>query len=397
MRSLPDPLSEQQRIERDHQELALQLASGMAWIGSRGYGSEMEQAYSRARELCRDLDETPTLCFVLGRLAVRRYIQAEHQAARELADEALRLARGANDPLHVALGHRLLGTILFCLGEYPAAHKHLKRMIAFYDPRQHHRPLVRLRGSDAGTSALAYDACCLWCLGYPDQAISRSQKALTLARQLGHPFSLADAIRYAGGMLSQMRRDPNALQVHADELIRLTDEAVPGWLESGAFLRAQALAMLGQSDVGIAQMRATVRAIGRRYLPVRLGFLAEAQADAGDLDGALGTVDEALAVVEETGEHHWESELYRVRAELLRAQDNHMEAVASLRKAIEIARSRSARSWELRAATSLARLWHKRGRVREAREVLAPVYHWFTEGFDTRDLKEARELLSQLS
>jgi len=376
-------------------ELALQLALGMAWTGGRAYGPEVEEAYTRARELCQQAGETPQLCLVLGRLAMIRYVRAEPQAARELGEEALSLAQGAKDPLHVALSHRHLGCIMFCLGEYTTARTHFEQMISFYEPQQHHRSLVLMRGSDAGTSALAYDACCLWCLGYPEQALKRSQEALALARELGHPFSLADVICHAGGMFNRMRRDPQALKDHAEELMRLANDKVPGWSGAGPFLRGQALAEMGQVQEGMALMRE--HGTGIRYLPGRLCSLAEAQARSGHPEEGLTTLAEALAVVEETGERHWEAELHRVRAELLLAQGDDAEAETSLQKAIDVARRQSARSWELRATTSLARLWQKQGRTREARELLAQIYGTFTEGFDTRDLKEARALLDELS
>jgi predicted ATPase len=386
--------------ERARLELPLRLALGIACIGRQAYGPQGENAYDRARQLCLEMGEVTQLCLVLGRLSMFHLLRAEHQRARELADEALSLAQAAKDPLHVALGHRLMGTILFSLGEYLAARSHFDQMISFYQPEQHHGSLVRLRGSDAGTSALAYDACCLWCLGYPEQAGKRSDEVLALARELGHPFSLADVVRYAGGMLNSMRREPQALKRHAEESIRLASDKVPGWTGTGTFFRGEALAELGRVQEGIAYMRegmAAYRARGAHiYRPGRLRAPAEAQAASGHPEEGLRTLAEALAVVEETGERHWEAELHRVRAELLLAHGDEAEAETSLMKAIEVARCQSARSWELRASTSLARLWQKQGRTRDARELLAPVYGWFTEGFDTRDLIEARALLDGL-
>ena len=172
--ALPDLATEDQRLERAQQELALQLALGTAWVGRKAYGPQAESAYTRARELCQQLGETSHLCLVLGRLSISHYVRSEHQKARELAEEALSLAQRTQDPLHVALGHRYLGAILLCLGEYTTARAHFAQMISFYEPEQHHRALVSLRGSDSGTSALAYDALCLWCLGYPEQASRRS-------------------------------------------------------------------------------------------------------------------------------------------------------------------------------------------------------------------------------
>jgi predicted ATPase len=274
-------------------------------------------------------------------------------------------------------------------------------MISFYEPQQHHRSLVFLRGSDAGTGALAYDACCLWCLGYPEQALKRSQEALALARELGHPWSLADVLCYAGCMLNAMRRDAQALKDHAEELRRLAHEKVPGWSGAGTCSRGEALAMLGQVQEGMAQMREGMAANQSRgvrcYLSGTLCSLAEAQAKVGQPEEGLTTLAEALVLVEETDERHWEAELYRLKGELLLMQGDEAEAEASFQKAIEVARRQQAKSWELRGTVSLCRLWQEQGRVDEARQMLAEIYGWFTEGFDTPDLQEAKALLEELS
>jgi predicted ATPase len=262
---------------------------------------------------------------------------------------------------------------------------------------------VLLRGSDVGLSALAYAACCLWCLGYPDQALSRSQEALALARELGHPFSLADVLYYAGCMLNKMRRgDAPALKENAEELMRLANEkGMPTWSGMGTCFRGEALAMLGQVQEGVAQMREGMAAHQsgglRLYLSRVLGSLAEAQAKAGQPEEGLTTLAKAFAFVEETDERHWEAELYRLQAELLLMQGDDAEAEAGFQKAVEVARRQQAKSWELRATVSLCRLWQQQGRVDEARQMLAEVYGWFTEGFDTPDLQEAKALFEELT
>ncbi|MCR4405553.1 MAG: AAA family ATPase [Anaerolineae bacterium] len=387
---------------RAQQELALQLALGMAWIGFKAFSDpEVEKAYTRARELCLQTGKTPQICRVLGELSIMYYVRAEHQRARELAEEALSLAQQTEDPLLVAVGHWYLGFILFCLGEYTTALGHLEQVIAFYNPEQHHRSFVVLRGSDVGPSALAYAACCSWCLGYPNQALNRSQEALALARELGHPFSLADVLFYAGCMFNEMRRDAQAFKNNAEELMQIAHEKVPGWLGQGTRFWGKALAMLGQVQEGMVQIRqgmAIDQSVGiRLYLSETLGSLAEAQAKTGHPEEGLTTLNEALALVEQTDERHWEAELYRLKGELLLMQGDEAEAEASFQKAIEVARRQQARSWELRATVSLCRLWQKQSRADEARQMLAEIYGWFTEGFDTPDLKEAQALLESLS
>jgi predicted ATPase/DNA-binding SARP family transcriptional activator len=401
--ALPDAGSEDLRLERAEQELALQLALAMAWQGIKGTQSpEVEKAYTRARELCQQTGKMTQLCQVVGGLSNMHYVRAEHHRARELAEEALSLAQQSGDALLEALAHTYLGFILFCLGEFATARANFQQMISFYKPHQHHRALVFLRGSDHGLSALAYDACCLWCLGYPEQASQRSQEALVLARELSHPFSLADVICFAGCLFDELRRDPVALRSSSDELVRLANEkGMPTWIGMGTRCHGEALAMLGQIEEGMAQMRAGIAVDksldARIYQSGTLGFLSEAEARAGLPTDGLTTLDEALALVEETDERYCEAELYRLRGELLLAGGKDAEAEVSLRSATEVAQGQRAKSWELRATTSLARLWQKQGKQEEARKVLTEIYGWFTEGFDTADLGDAGALLEDLS
>jgi predicted ATPase len=202
-------------------------------------------------------------------------------------------------------------------------------------------------------------------------------------------------------MFNKMRREAQAVKDNAEELMRLSKEKVPAWFDTGTYYRGEALAMLGQVQEGIRQIRegmAASQSIGARcYLSGILGALAEAQAKAGHLEEGLVTLAEALALVEETNERYCEAELYRLRAELLLMQGDDAEAEASFHKAIEVARRQQAKSWELRAAISLARLWQKQGRTDEAGQVLGQVYGWFAEGFDTPDLKEAKALLDEIA
>jgi DNA-binding SARP family transcriptional activator/predicted ATPase len=388
---------------RDEQELALQLALGVAWLGAVGNQSpQLAEAYGRARELCLKTANKRHLCRVLSELAVADYVGARHMRARDLLQEALSLAQEEDDPLLVATDHCHLGVVSFFLGEYATARTHLQQMIDFYDHREHHDSLVSLRGSDLGLTALAYDACCLWCLGYPDQALRSSENALALAHELDHPFSLADVTCYAGCVFSKLRRDAQTLKDSAEELIRISRErGVQGWQATGIVFAGQALAMLGQVQEGIAQMREGMEAqqsIGVRcYQTGTLCSLAEAYTKGGHPGQGLATLTEALALVEETGQRQWEAELYWLRGELLLVQGLDAEAEASLRRAIEVARGQQAKSWELRATTSLCRLLQDQGQQEEARRRLAEIYSWFTEGFDTPDLKEAKALLDELS
>jgi DNA-binding SARP family transcriptional activator/predicted ATPase len=395
--SLPDS------PERDQQELGLQLSIGLAWKHNWAI-PQGKKSINRARELCQQLGKTAQLSRVLGELAVYHYVRAEYQRALEFGSQALSLAEQANDPILVAEGHWYLGFLMFCLGDYTTARDHLEQVTSFYNPEQHHRSLVFLRGVDAGLSALAYYACCLWCLGYPDQASRKSQEALALARGFDHPFTLADVLCYAGCLFNTTRRDAQALKEDADALIRLSHEkgiAGAGWSGIGMCFQGEALAMLGQVQEAIPQIRQGM-AVDQSddvhlHILLALRSLAKAQARAGHTQTGLATLAEALTVVEQTGERHWEADLYRLRAEMLLRQGNETEAEASLQKAIEVARRQSARSWELRATIDLARLWQKQGRRDEARQVLAEIYGWFTEGFETPDLRQAKALLEEIS
>jgi DNA-binding SARP family transcriptional activator/predicted ATPase len=406
--ALPDSGDEKGRLERAGQELGLQLSLGRAYMTTDRTVTRMAKAYTRARELCHQMGRMSELSGILGQLATTHYVRAEHGRALELAEEAFSLAQQTGDPLLVALGHWRLAYVLFALGEFTEAQAHLEPMLAFYKPQYHH-PLVLLSGSDAGASALAYDACCLWLLGYPEQALQKSEEAFALARALDHPFSLVEIVFFAGCLLSSMRRDAQAVKHDAEELTRLASEKLmPTWLGLGARYRGEALAILGQVQEGMAQMREGM-AIDQStgvgvYLSATLGALAEAQARASNAEEGLATLAEALGVVERTDERCWEAELHRLRGQLLLMQGDPAQAAASLHdaersfgRAIEVARRQQAKSWELRATTSLARLWQAQGRVDEAREALAEIYGWFTEGFDTPDLQAAKALLDELA
>jgi adenylate cyclase len=388
--------------ERDEQELALQLAFGVAWQAVKGTQAlEMKDAYIRARQLCQQWGDTARLCQVLGELALHHFTRAEHQRARAFGEQALNAADRLKNPLLEAMGHWYLGVVLHHLGEYATAQAHLESVTTFYFPQEHHRAFVLLRGSDVGVSAMAYMTCTLWCLGFQEQALRRSHETLALARDLNQPFTLVDALCYAGCMLDVMRRDAHGLEGHAEEMTRLIHDKVPGWSGTGHFFGGAALVLLGRAQEGLEQMRQAITLLRAKGAVIDISLylctVAEAQAGIGRPDEGLATLAETLALVEETEERFYETELHRLRGELLRLQGDEDEAEASFRKAIDVARRQSTKSWELRSTTSLARLLQQRGRTEEARQVLAEIYSWFTEGFDTRDLKEARALLDEIS
>jgi tetratricopeptide (TPR) repeat protein len=389
--------------QRDRQELDLQMALGLALQGANAAASpDVQDAFTRARELCQKVGNTTQMVQVLGGLVVQYYVRGEHHLAQDLAEEGLALAEKDNEPLLMMLCHWYLGFILFCLGDYLNALKHLKHVLDSYDPRQHHHSLVYLRDQDAGLGAMAYEVCCLWGLGFPDQALRRSEEALALARDLNHPFSLADVLCFAGCLFHAMRRDGDSLKTNAEELIRLSQErSMAGWYATATRYLGDALVLQGNIQEGAVQAREGMRGLHSNFMDVystgTLSSLVEAQTGAGWLEEAQSTLDEAFAIVEKHDERYWEVELHRQKGELLFKRGEDTKAEASFHKAIEIARKQSAKSLELRAVVSLCHLWEKQDKKMEARQLLSEIYNWFTEGFDTPNLIEAKTLLEELT
>ncbi len=385
--------------ERAQQELDLRLTLGFASMGVGVFTPESALDYARARDLGQQVGRVAELCQALGEMAVYHFVRSEHHRARELAEEALGLARRAADPLLEAWCQWQLGVSFFGLGDFVAAKEHLQKVVAHFasEPGRYSFGLLPL--ADAGLSAQAYAACCLWCLGYPEQAQEHSRAALALARELGDPFTLADVLCHGCCLFVQIRRDPGALHEHARELSRLA-ENIGTWQAPAAWHSGASLALQGKIEEGIALMRAGIeghRSVGKLFdVPRTLGAVAVLQARAGRPGDALATLDEALTLVEETDERYCEADLHRLRADLLLIAGREGEAEACLHKAIDVARGQAARSWELRATTDLAHLWQAQGRAAEARQRLGAIYGWFREGFDTPDLKEARALLEEL-
>jgi len=385
--------------ERTQQEMILQLYLG---ISSMGTGSiQGEKAYLRARQLCEQLGNTSQLIQALDGLAVLYYVRANYKEAHQLAVEALRLAQQTGDQVLISLSHWYLGFILFGQGQYAASRDHMAQVIATYDFQKHHNIHIRLRGSDAGLSAMAYDACCLWCLGYPDQALTRSQESMDLARVVGHTFTLADVLAFAGCLIYRMRQDGPALRETAEEILRLPfDTGAQSWLAAATCYQGEAMFMTGNYEAGIENMQKGIEGQETRgvycYVAGTLGTLAKAMVVTGDLEAGMIKVKEALDLIKKTGERHWEAELYRTQAELLLIQGKINEAEASLLHALDVSRQQNAKSWELLAVMDLARLWQNQDQREKGKLMLAEVYGWFTEGFDTLSLKEAKRLLNEL-
>jgi class 3 adenylate cyclase/predicted ATPase len=402
LKTLPDT------PERTQDELRLQAALGPTLTVLKGYAApEVERAYAQARELCRQVGETPQLFPVLNGLWVFHLLRAELQTARELAEQVFRLVRSMQDPAFLLWPHGALGLILYHLGELTAARAHLERGIILYDPQKHRPHGSQVSAQDPKVTCLSYASWTLWHLGYPDQARQRSAEALTLAQGLSHPFSLAFAL-HSAAWLDLYLRDVQAVQERTEALLGLArEQSFPFWLALGAFRQGWVLAERGQDKEGIVQMRqgmAAGQTIGSALSrPWGLTLLANAYGRAGQTEDGLSAVTEALTIVDKTGERCDETELHRLKGELMlqssvqSLESRVKEAEACFQKAIDIAHRQQAKSLELRAAVSLSRLWQKQGKKEEARQRLAEIYGWFTEGFDTKDLQEAKALLEELA
>jgi predicted ATPase len=394
---LPDAAS---RIQH---ELLLLTALGPTLMAIQGFGApEVGDVYTRAHQLCQQVGETPQLFLVLRGLWQFYILRTELRTAHALGAQLLRLAQSGQDAALLLEAHRALGEPLFWLGEFPAAHVHFEQELAHYDPQQH-RAHTFLSGMDPGVTYLSFAAWTLWCLGYPDQALQRIQAALTHTHTLSHPASRAFSLIFAA-YLHQHRREAQVTQERAEVLIAFaTEQGFVFWVVQGTIMRGWALATQGQGEAGIAQMRQGLtawHASGQELeRPYFLAMLAGASGNVGQAEVGLTLLREALALMAQTEERWDEAELYRLKGELLLQQsvENHVEAEACFHQALSIAQSQSAKSWELRAATSLATLWHRQGKCQDAYDLLAPVYAWFTEGFDTADLQDAKALLEALA
>jgi class 3 adenylate cyclase/predicted ATPase len=423
LKTLPDT------PQRAQQELALQTTLGPVLIATKGNAAlVVEEAYTRARELCWQLGETPQLFPVLFGLRSFYLVRAELQTAHELGEQLLLLAQSVQDSDLLLEAHVALANTFFFLGEVAPAREHAEQGISLYDS-QKHRSHAFLYGLDPGVFCLSRAAHALWLVGYPDQALKKNQAAVTQARGVPHPSGLAYALGNAA-WFHQFRREGRAAQERAEEQIALsTEQRFPFLLAWGMILRGWALAEQGQGEEGVAQTHqglAASRVTGAEAVrPYLLTLLAEAYGGRGQAEEGLKVLAEALEAEHKGGEHYYEAERYRLKGELVllsktslgqvkdksRASQNKSavtdpqsltpdpqgEAEACFLKAIDIARRQSAKSLELRAVMSVSRLWQQQGKKKQAHKMLSSIYNWFTEGFDTKDLQEAKTLLGELS
>jgi predicted ATPase len=392
------------------EQIKLQVALITPLIHVKGYAAaETKAAAEQARLLIEQAEalgeppEDPLLLFsVLATFWAANLVAFNGDVVFDLAAQLLALAEKQRATVPLMIGHRLMGQSLLLTGDIAEGRAHLDQAIALYDPAEH-RPLATRFGQDVGVVALSFRSFALWLLGYPEAAPRDTDDALKNAREIGQAATLMYALAHAA-IPYTLCGNRAAAAAHAQELVALAEEkGAPFWKAFGMMNHGSVLALAGKaSDAtemlisGIAAWRTTGATV---WLPLFLPHLARAHAELGQFEEAWRCIGEAMTAAETTKEKCCEAEIHRTAGEiaLMSPAPDVAKAQAHFERAIAIARAQKAKSWELHAATSLARLWRDQGKRDKAGELLAPVYNWFTEGFDTLDLKEAKALLDELT
>jgi predicted ATPase/class 3 adenylate cyclase len=395
-------------LRREQIELQIALINSLMHVKGQA-APETKVALERARLLIEQAEalgeppEDPLLLFsVLYGFWAANFVAFKGDIMREIAAQVLTLAQkqGTNAPLLMA--HRFVGISLLCTGDIVEGRAHLEQAIALYDAAEH-RPLATRFGLDAGVHALSYRSWALWLLGYPDAALTGSHRALSDAREIGQAATLMGALVTA--MLPHICCGNYVMgNLLVDELVALAEaKGTLLWDALGRILRGGVLTLKGNSS-DVVQMTTSgidaEKATGATFfIPWFASSLASAYAELGKIEDAWRCIGEAMTAAESTKEKWYEAEINRIAGEIALKPPERDTAKAEryFERALTVARQQQAKSWELRAAMSMARLWRDQGKPEEARDLLAPVYGWFTEGFDTRDLKEAKALLEQLA
>jgi predicted ATPase len=390
--------------ERQQQELVLQLALGPALMATKGFTApEVENAYGRAAELCTRAGEGPQLRQALFGLWAFYLVRADLQRARGLAEQLLESARPSGDAWGLFLGHYPVGCTLYFQGELREARAHLQHAFDLDGPLRQRLDTLPYEAVDWLVANRVWRSHVLLSLGYSDQAVRVSRESVALAQELGRPFALTLAL-FHYGLLHQFLGDVEVARERAEAVIALaTEHGIYQHVMAGMLLRGWCtVAAGGQIEAGITELRGgldLMRAAGAELgRPYYTGILAEAYGKAGQPAQGLAVIEEAVEYTNRTGQRLFEPELQRMKGDLLLAvsRDTPAEAEDCYRHAIDCARRQGAKSWELSAALSLSRLWRAQGKHDDARTLLAEIYGWFTEGFETRDLKEAKALLEEL-
>jgi tetratricopeptide (TPR) repeat protein len=390
-RSLPEG------AERDDPELRLQVSLGVAHAAAHGFASEdTGRAWERARELCKGAGSPVQLAAALAGLAHFHQSVSELDAAMQFSEQLLVLARRTKDESYVLAGTYRVGVVTFYQGRFRECLEDLNAVLTLYD--QKGPKGSGIYASNYGVDACAYSSNALWLLGYPDQAIARAAEGVGRARTLAHPLSLANALLFASICHSQ-RGEWKAAAKLAEECAEESERrGLAQFMGLSGIPRAYAIAQSQGRDTLAEAMEGLRGSAGtgqRTGVPFLLSLVARIHQELGREADALGAVESALAASEQGRQPFYDAELLQLKGELSLSSDE-AEAETLFRRALEVAQSQEAKSLELRDATCLARLWQRQGKRDEARALLAPVYDWFTEGFDTRDLKDAKALLEEL-
>ncbi|MGH7288624.1 MAG: hypothetical protein ACREI8_11465 [Myxococcota bacterium] len=374
---------------------------GLACAASEGYGAPgAGRAFARAVALCRELGENAALFPILFGQWAFYMVRSEPGAMRDLADQMLALVERAGDPGLRVEAHLAMGITHFWAGELEEARPHLEWVLSLYD-RERDRAHAYVYGQDPAAYAHAFLCYLLWSIGRLGEGLARAREGLAFAEELAHPFTFSGVCTFfAFHHAFRGELDDCAAVAERAQSVAV-EQHFAMWMATPRISAAYAAAARDPSATkidaigeGVAAFRATGALIGQNYF---LCFLTEACWWGGQTADGLGAVDQALDHAEKHGERFWESEIHRLKGELLLLDGADASTVeARFHRALEISRAQQAKSLELRAAMSLARLWRDQGRRSEARDLLAPVYAWFTEGFDTKDLRDAMALLEEL-
>lgn len=385
------------------QELEMQLALGPALMAIKGYSApEIESVYARARELCRQVGRQYQLFAATWGLWLYYQQSGRLKQARELTEELLSVAQQQDDSAILLQAHHAAWATFHRLGELPACRHHAEKGIRLYDVEQHGSHAYLYGGHDPGVCAQTHVGIVLWCLGYPDQGLERAVEALNLSERLSHPFSRVDAL-FGAARIYLYRQEFQQAQALADEMISLSSQHGFALMNAlGTIMRGSALTGEERAFDVIDEMRrgldTTLETGAQAHVPYMMSLLIDTYRQLERVAEGLDTAVDALQLIEKTGEQNWESEILRLKGELLLVEPMTDQSAAEhcFNQALGIACTQNARSLELRTAMSLARLWRIQGKHEEAHDLLNPIYDWFTEGFDTSDLKNVKVLLEEL-
>lgn len=387
--------------EHLQQELEFLTTLGPAQQALKGFGApEVRHTYTRAQELCQKVGETPQLFPAMWGVWYFYAIHPEEKKAKGLAEQLVTLAQNLHDPTLLLVAYRSLGSSLLAYGEPVQALKCLKQGIALYD-LQKHRSLAYVYGQDIGVVCRGWVAWSLLSLGYPEQAEAMALEAIEMARALSHPLTLSYALAVGSILYLLLQKTERAREL-AQKNFKLTEAQGFIFFYTHAVIILGVLADGDQTEQGIMQTRGGMAGLegagAALLLPIYQTRLAETYAKGGEIEEGLTVVAEGLALIERGQEHIWEADLYRAKGDLLLLKGaDEAEVESCYHQALDIAQQQAAKTYELRVVMSLSRLWQKQGKTKEARTMLSEIYNWFTEGFDTVDLKEAKALLESLS